>query len=195
MAWLALFPSEATPRSTTRWLPAGVASTWCNVIEVVPDPLVLALTTTMSRWALQIRPMQKGVAPVQEVAQFPQCAAVSMLVSHPRAALPHAPQPSSHAGMQWSAMQPVAPACKRPHLTLHAPQLLGSDDTGVSQPLIRLESQSSKPVTHDGLQALAMHSLLEVLLSWQPTPHAPQLALLTRLSVSQPLLGSPSQVS
>jgi hypothetical protein len=87
--------------------------------------------------------MQKGVGPVHAVMQFPQCVAVSMLVSHPRAGFPQAPQPSLHEGVHWLLEQPVALALRSPHLTLHAPQLLGSDDTGVSQPLIRLESQSS----------------------------------------------------
>lgn len=80
------------------------------------------------------------------------------------------------------------------HCVPQAPQLFGSVVVGVSQPLKRLVSQSAKPALQLGAHALFTQLLLTVLLSAQAVPHPPQLALLERTSVSQPLFGLLSQL-
>ena len=99
---------------------------------------------------MQARATQNGVPPVQEVAQLPQCAAVSMLVVQPAAGLEHAAKPLLHVGEQAPPAHVVAEAFCVLHCTLQPPQLSASVAVGVSQPLFGLPSQSAWLVRQTG---------------------------------------------
>ncbi len=131
---------------------------------------------------------QNGVPPVQDVAQLPQCAAVVMLSVQPAVGFVHAPKPASQVGLHAPELHVVAVAFCVPHVTLQPPQLVASLAVPVSQPLLGLRSQSLKLARHTGWQALPTQLLLEVSLSRQGMAQPPQLALLERSCVSQPLL-------
>jgi hypothetical protein len=90
---------------------------------------------------LHARLTQNGVVPLQEVAQLPQCAIVSMLVRQPAAGFEHAAKPSLQLGLQVPPphVEPVA-FCVL-HWVPQPPQLFGSAAVGVSQPLFGLPSQ------------------------------------------------------
>ena len=117
-----------------------------------------------------------------------------MLVRQPAAGFEQAAKPLLHVGAQVPPPQLVALAFCVLHCTPQAPQLTGSAAVGVSQPLPGLLSQSAWLAVHTGMHALPTQLLLLVKLSAQVLLHAPQLALLVRVSISQPLVLLPSQL-
>jgi hypothetical protein len=143
---------------------------------------------------MHARLTQNGVVPVQEVAQFPQCAAVSMLVRQPAAGFEQAAKPLLQLGLHVPPLQVAPEAFAVWHFVPQAPQFVGSVAVGVSQPLLLLPSQLAWFARQTGLQLAPEQLLLEVWLSAQAKPQPPQLALLERSSVSQPLLLLPSQL-
>ena len=117
-----------------------------------------------------------------------------MLVEQPAAGFEHAAKPLLHVGAQVPPMQLVPLAFCVLHCTPQAPQLTGSVAVGVSQPLPGLLSQSARLAVHTGAHTLPTQLLLLVKLSAHALPQAPQLALLLRVSLSQPLFLLPSQL-
>jgi len=72
------------------------------------------------------------------------------------------------------------------------PQLLMLVLVLVSQPLFGLPSQFPKPTLQPGEQTPPAHDVVPLALV-QAVPQVPQLLVLVRVSVSQPLFGLPSQ--
>jgi hypothetical protein len=81
-----------------------------------------------------------------------------------------------------------------PHTVPHAPQWLVLTWVLVSQPLEAMPSQLAYPVAHTGTHAPATHEVVPLGLM-HCAPHAPQLAELLCVLVSQPFCGLPSQLA
>jgi len=82
------------------------------------------------------------------------------------------------------------------HTLPHAPQFRTSPRIAVSQASSAAGAagcRQSPRVSHTARQVPASQRTDEVPVFWQARPHAPQLSALVRGSVSQPLLGTPSQ--
>ncbi len=125
--------------------------------------------------------------PVQVVPQPPQ-----LLGSVPRVLVHTPPQLTSVPGHTHAPPEQTVPPLQT---RAHAPQLLLSAERLVSQPLVRLVSQSPKPALHaPSVQRPVTHEAA-ALENRQRLPHMAQwLALLARLT-SQPLVTSPSQLA
>jgi hypothetical protein len=146
----------------------------------------------------QVEALQAAVAVLGSMharPQPPQCdAELRVSTSHPLAVLP---SQSAKPAVQVSAQAPrahTATALGAPlHARPHAPQWVTVMRVSVSQPLLALPSQLPKPSLHEAtVQLPAMHAPV-ALGGAQRAPQAPQWAVLERVSVSQPLLASPSQ--
>lgn len=142
---------------------------------------------------MHARLTQNGVVPVQEVAQFPQCAAVSMLVRQPAAGFEQAAKPLLQLGLHVPPLQVAPEAFAVWHFVPQAPQFVGSVAVGVSQPLLLLPSQLLKKLcVQTGLQ-LPPEQVFVALVCWHTVPQPPQLLLSLANTTSQPLLLLPSQ--
>ncbi len=128
--------------------------------------------------------------------QPPQCAVVLRVsTSQPSAALP------------LQSAKPVLQLATRAHARLaHAATPLGASQrvpqlpqrvtvvrVSVSHPLVASPSQSAKPVLHAYAQRAASHDAVALARGAQAIPQPPQWATVTRVSTSQPLVGSRSQ--
>jgi hypothetical protein len=115
-----------------------------------------------------------------------------VFASQPLLALPsQLARPAPQVGEQVPPTQAVLPP-ELVHWVPQAPQLFTLLEVLVSHPLRVLPSQSPEPLAHTGTHCELLHEVLPLVFV-QAWPQAPQLPVLVRVSVSQPLRGLPSQ--
>ncbi len=126
--------------------------------------------------------------------QAPQLAGVTRRsTSQPLAGLPsQSPKPVLQAATVHRPQPHAATALGRLQAPPQRPQCAVAVLVLVSQPLATLPSQSPKPAAQVIAQAPARHEALPFVVE-QALPQRPQCEALARVSVSQPLLGLPSQ--
>ena len=98
----------------------------------------------------------------------------------------------SKTGITSGAQTPAAQTPEA-HALPQAPQCSALVEVLVSQPLVRLVSQSPKPVLHVKPQTLDVQALTALAGEGHDVPHLPQLEREMRRSASQPFNALPSQ--
>lgn len=104
------------------------------------------------------------------------------------------PQPELHDPTTQNPSAQAAVAFETTQRLPHREQLLGSSEKRDSHPFDALPSQLPQPAEHDRPQVAIEQNAIELLPDGQLRPHAPQLRVLVRRSVSQPFIDSPSQL-
>jgi hypothetical protein len=134
---------------------------------------------------------------VQALPQRPQFATlVRVSASQPLVALPsQSAKPVAQVLTHADATHEAVAFARMGHTVPQAPQCAVLVRVSVSHPFVALVSQSPKPVAQVFLQAEATHAGAALARVGQALPQALQFVTLVRVSVSQPLVASRSQLS
>ncbi len=119
---------------------------------------------------------------------------VLRFTSHPSVAkLLQLPKPVLHVPSAHAPPTHAAAALANEHEMPQPPQREGVDCVFTSHPLAGLASQSAKPASHVAIVHLELEQVASAWGSTQGALQAPQCAAVKRVSVSHPLLATPSQ--
>jgi hypothetical protein len=175
---------------------------WATLVWVLVSQPFCALPSQLSKPAAQpvsvhVEAMHTSVEldaaharpqPPQWVALV-RVSASQPLVTSPSQSEKPAVQVSAHMPTAQAGTALGAPGQDVPQ----APQWVALVRVSVSQPLVGLLSQLPKPIAHAATPHCPMLQTAVALGGLQTRPHAPQWAVLVRVSTSQPLVGSLSQ--
>jgi hypothetical protein len=140
-------------------------------------------------------PPEHAVPGGQLTPQRPQLTLLlERLTSQPSASLPlQLSKPGEQAPSRHAPPAHDAPALGRLHARPHAPQLLTSAPTLVSQPSASTPLQLEKPPLHAPMRQLASAHTVAALARRHARPQAPQCSMAARRLVSQPVEATLSQ--